>query len=37
MLNNKEPLLRVQQSQFSRPLTVGSDFNPFARRLIIIV
>jgi hypothetical protein len=37
MLNNKQPLLRVQQSHFFRLLTVGSNFNPFARRLIIIV
>jgi hypothetical protein len=36
MLNNKQPLLRVQQSQFSLLMTVGSDFNPFARRLIIL-
>jgi hypothetical protein len=28
MLNDKQPLLRVRQSQFFRLMTVGSDFNP---------
>jgi hypothetical protein len=37
MLKNKQQLLCMQQSQLSRPLTVGSNFNLFTRRLIIIV
>jgi hypothetical protein len=30
MLKNKQQLLYMQQLQFSRPLTVGSNFNLFA-------
>jgi hypothetical protein len=37
MLKNKQSLLSMQQLQFSRPLAVRSNFNLFARRLIIIV
>jgi hypothetical protein len=37
MLKNRQLLLSVQQSHFSCLLTVGSNFKPFSRRLIIIV